>query len=129
MAERVLRNSEYVKAIGRGELLGLKCNDCGAIMATPKQLCSQCHSENLAITKLSGRGKIGPFTIIHVPPPKYERLAPYAVAAIYLEEGSGVTARLVDADLSKLAIGKPVEMDYVDWGTGDFELVFRPANG
>lgn len=127
MVERVLTHQEYLKAIGRGELLGLKCHDCGAIMAVPKQICISCRGGNLSIAKLSGRGTIAAYTVIRMPPPKFERECPYAVADIHLEEGSGVTARLVDAEVDKVAIGQKVQMDYVDTGAGDVELVFRPA--
>ena len=127
MAERILTHRDYLKAIGRGELLGLKCNDCGSIMGVPKQICINCHSGNLSVVKLSGRGTIATYTIIRVSGPKFERETPFAAADIYLEEGSGVTARLVDADLDKVFIGQKVKMDYVDRGTGDIELVFRPV--
>ena len=127
MANRVLNYDKYMEAVGKGELLGLKCNDCGAIMATPRQLCANCKGENLSTINLSGRGTIATYTIISVPPPKFERYAPYAIAQIHLEEGSGVTARLVDVDLEKVSIGQKVKKDCVDRGGGDIELVFRPA--
>ena len=125
MAGRALKHREWVEGIKNGELLGLRCNDCGEIMATPKRLCLGGHKGNLSLFKFSGRGKIRSYTIIRVPPPKFDREAPYAIADIELDEGSGLTARLVDTNLDKLAIGQPVEMDCVGWGAGDFELVFR----
>ena len=127
MIGRVLAHHQYIGAIAKGELLGLKCNDCGKVIGTPKQLCSKCQGGNLSIVTLSGRGSVAGFTVVNVPAPKFEQYAPFAVAHINLEENAKITARLIDIDPEKVEIGLKVEMDYVDRGGADIELVFRPV--
>ena len=72
--------------------------------------------------KLSGKGKIVSYTIIHDGPEVFKTQIPYVMAIIELDEGPRVTAQIVEASLPddgtegseqnqkhpELAIGSPV---------------------
>jgi hypothetical protein len=59
--------------------------------------------------KLSGKGEIVTYTIIHVAPENFEEQVPYPVAIIQLDEGPRVTAQIVDCPIEKVKIGMRVE--------------------
>ncbi len=63
-------------------------------------------------TKLSGKGEIFSYTIIHVAPKNFEKQVPYAVAIIRLDEGPRLTAQIVDTPLEEIKIGMRVESTF-----------------
>ena len=63
-------------------------------------------------TKLSGKGKVVTFTIIHVGPEAFEEQIPYPIAIIKLDEGPMITAQIVDCDINEVKIGMRVESTF-----------------
>ena len=61
---------------------------------TMQKVCSNCHSEDMAIVMLSRNGKIRSFTVIYTNAEGFT--PPYIVSLIELEEGPWVTANIVD---------------------------------
>jgi len=105
--------AEFFNNLKEGKLLGLKCNDCGAITCPPKNSCNKCGSRNLERVFLSGRGAIKTYTVTYVAPTGYEKEAPYVVALVELEEGPWIAGRLdVDPKIAeeKDLIGKRVSV-------------------
>lgn len=62
--------------------------------------------------KLSGKGKIVTYTIIHVAPEQFEGQAPYPIAVIQLDEGPRITAQIVDCDVDDIKIGMKVKSTF-----------------
>ncbi len=56
--EYKLTCKEYSESLKKDVLLGLKCNECGAINVPPKMVCGQCTSTDMEVVALSGRGSI-----------------------------------------------------------------------
>jgi len=83
--------------------------------------------------KLSGKGEIVTYSIIHVGPEDFEEQVPYPVAVIQLEEGPKITAQIVDCSLDDLHIGMKVESEFrkiqQDGSTGAiyYGYKFRPV--
>jgi uncharacterized OB-fold protein len=92
-----------------------RCEDCGAHVFYPRGLCSHCGSRELRWSKVSGRGRIYAFTIVHRPThPAFRPDAPYVVAIVELEEGCRMMTNIVGipADPIHVKIGLPVEVVY-----------------
>ncbi len=103
---------EYHKALMKNTLLGLKCNNCGAVTCPPQMSCINCSSYDLEVTQLSGKGKITTFTTIFIAPEGRETEAPYTVVLVELEEGPWIMGTLYDTDpqmANMEIIGKQVE--------------------
>lgn len=49
----------------RGELLVQRCPECGHNVWTPQLACNRCLNESLQWTRVSGRGTIYSFTVMH----------------------------------------------------------------
>ncbi len=63
-------------------------------------------------TKLSGKGEVITFSIIHVAPEDFEEQVPYPIAIVKLDEGPQVTGQIVDCELSDVKIGMKVEATF-----------------
>lgn len=85
-----------------------KCRNCSGLFFPPRLICSKCGEREFENLPLSGRGTIGTFTIIRIPPSGFEDLAPYALGIVDLEEGCRVMGQITDCDPEKLKIGDPV---------------------
>lgn len=62
--------------------------------------------------KLSGRGEVISYTIIHVGPEDFEEQVPYPIAIIQLEEGPRITGQIVDCEPDDVKIGMKVESTF-----------------
>lgn len=60
--------------------------------------------------RLSGKGTILSYTIIHVSANQFKMLSPYAVAIIETDEGARITAMITDTNFEDLKIGARVEL-------------------
>lgn len=111
----------------RGELLAQTCLDCGLVRWPPASHCPQCLSAKHEWRRLSGRGKIHSFIIVH----KSQHPAfwgdPFDVAIVELDEGPRLHTNVIDVDLAALRIGMPVEVVF-DKQNDEITLPkFRPA--
>lgn len=62
--------------------------------------------------KLSGKGEVVSYSIIHVAPEDFEEQVPYPIAIIKLEEGPQVTAQIVDCNIDDVKVGMKVESTF-----------------
>lgn len=62
--------------------------------------------------KLSGKGKVVTYTVIHVAPEQFEGQAPYPIGIIQLDEGPRITAQIVDCDIKDVKIGMKVRSTF-----------------
>jgi uncharacterized OB-fold protein len=86
------------------------CDECGATIFPPRDICPSCAHDKQHWTDLSGRGEVYSYTTMHNAPAGFEEYSPYTVALVRLAEGPMVTAQLTDVDAGEVFIGMPVEM-------------------
>ena len=94
-----------------GTLLGVQCQSCGAVSATPKRACSGCGSREMAAIELPERGTVYSETRINVPPEDFD--GTYQVGVVGLGE-TRLLARLrgaVDIGETVMFTGTIVEGD------------------
>jgi uncharacterized OB-fold protein len=116
-------------------LVGSKCTSCGLVYLGARMGCSRCLStEPLEEVKLSDRGELHVFSIVHQSAPGIP--TPYVAAIVDLPEGVSVRCNIegVEPDPKNLKFGMPVEMYtetvHVDKeGNEIIAFKFRPANG
>jgi uncharacterized OB-fold protein len=95
----------------RYTLKGVQCGNCQSILFPSRTLCPKCrHASYGKLTpyKLSGKGVVEQFTVVHAPPAGFELQAPYLLALVRLEEGPRVTAQIVDTKADAIDVGTPV---------------------
>jgi uncharacterized OB-fold protein len=108
-----------------------RCDDCGRWHHPPRPMCPSCWSWHVTATPVSGHGTVHLLIKLHQGPPASGvdyTAGPYPVATIELEEQQGLryTSTIVDGPVDELAIGMPVELDWIDRDGAPFP-VFRPA--
>jgi len=120
MAERPLPirdelNRAYWDGAQQGELVILRCRECGTYVHPPRATCSKCRYEALEPTPVSGRGTVYSWSVMHsTGNPGFEDKIPYAVLVVELDEQENLITigNLVGADPSQLAIGTPLEVAF-----------------
>lgn len=100
-------------------LLGMRCQDCGTVMAGRRYACSTCISRNLASARFGPGGVLYSFTHVHVSPVRSE---PYTIGYVDLDGGVRVLA-LADVDPASLACDLRVDLVL-----GESDWFVRPAN-
>ncbi len=120
----------YWEAAQKGELRMQKCLDCGHVRFPPAILCARCLSERVEWVKLSGRGKVFTWIVIHQSQhPAFNTDTPYNVAIIELDEGPRLHTNIVGCKNDDIHIGMPVEAVF-DRVNDEVTLVkFRPVGG
>jgi uncharacterized OB-fold protein len=101
---------DYVRGYSDdGKLRGFRCPSCAQITATWGLACARCGHIGLEETELTPRGKIGAFTVLHVPGDDFLNDAPYAYVVVELDGGGRITGWMpsVHGD-SELSIGERV---------------------
>ncbi|MBW9220979.1 Zn-ribbon domain-containing OB-fold protein [Methanothermococcus sp. SCGC AD-155-M21] len=90
-------------------LIGTRCKTCGRVYFPSRNVCPYCRRKGkLEEYKLGGKGKVYTYSVIHAPPKDFEKVSPYVIAIVELEEGPKITAQL-DCDINEVYIGMPVE--------------------
>ncbi|MBX8635556.1 MAG: Zn-ribbon domain-containing OB-fold protein [Thermoplasmata archaeon] len=120
----------------RYTLLGSSCGNCNETFFPPRAICPKCRRKSVGkITprKLSGKGKVYSYTLVHEPMPDFTLMRPYIMAIVEMEEGVRVTSQIVDCREEDVRIGMKVEAIFRRLGEeGSAGIIrygykFRPA--
>src|SRR3989442_6963922 len=85
----------------RYNLIGTKCGSCGKVAFPPRAVCPRCGRRSVGKMermKLSGRGKVFTFTIVHDAPKDFDMMKPYVLAIVAMEEGLRMTSQIIDVE-------------------------------
>lgn len=120
--------AEYWKAASDGRLLFQQCPSCDHRQFYPRALCTSC-GETPRYVEASGRGVVHTFTVIRQNYARpFNRLAPYVVAMIELEEGPRMMTNIVDCEVEDVQVGMQVEV-VMQMAAEDVAVPFwRPAS-
>jgi uncharacterized OB-fold protein len=98
----------------RGELVFLRCTDCGTYVHPPAPVCPSCLGRSLKPEPVSGKGSVLTFTVNHqewnptVP-------VPYVIAVVEMDEQPGLrlTTNIVDCPPDDVKIGMRVAVKFL----------------
>ncbi len=98
----------YWEAARRGELRIQECPACGHRQFYPRLLCTECGGTPEWMAA-SGRGTVHTFTVVrkNLAPP-FDRLTPYVVAVVELDEGPRMMGNVTHCDPDRVRIGMAV---------------------
>ena len=105
-----------------------RCVACGTLRHPPLPACGHCGSLEWDTVEASGRGTLYSYVVVHYPQVRAFEY-PLAIGLVELEEGTRVVANLGGTEPGAIAIGAPLQAQFVDY---DEELslpVFVPASG
>jgi uncharacterized OB-fold protein len=96
---------QFYEYISQGKLMGGKCKKCGKIHLPPRPLCDRCFSKDFEWIQIQPKGKLLTYTIIHVAPPQFQQMAPYAVGIIQLENDLKIPGMIKEVTTEQIKIG------------------------
>lgn len=110
------------------ELRMQKCLKCGKFHYPASMICPHCHHLESEWVKLSGKGQVYSFIVVHRQyHPGFAKDIPYTVAIIETEEGTRLLSNVIGCQPEEVRIGMPVEVVFEDI-TKEFTLPkFKPA--
>ncbi len=123
-------NGVFWDAAGAGRLVAQRCGACGRLRHPPRPMCPECHSLEVEVAELSGRGTVYSYAILHHPQhPAFDY--PVLVALVDLDEGVRIVSNLVGIEPARIEIGMIVEVEFEARGDDDAAAVpvFRPVAG
>ncbi len=114
-------------------VLAGRCGNCGKYFLPSRVICLNCGRQEIEPARLSGKGTLYSYTIVHQPLPNALVKPPYAIAIVTMEEGCQARGVVTDGH-DKLKIDMPMEMYFEVMKTDDEgnELLadkFRAATG
>ena len=100
------------------ELHTQRCSDCERLRHLPTPMCPSCHSVNYEWHKVSGRGRVYSYVIVHHPVHRAigeREQTPYNVCLIELEEQEGlrIVSNVLNVAPEEMAIDMPVEVTFM----------------
>ena len=107
----------FWEATKRHELVIQRCNQCDSWVFYPRERCPECMAglSHLEWTRVSGKGRLHTFTIVHQPGNNtFLDDAPYAFVIIQLDEGPRMPGSMVNVDPHELKVDMPVEAVFDD---------------
>jgi uncharacterized OB-fold protein len=120
-------SAPFWDAAFRGELRMQQCAACGHIRFPPALLCARCLSDGSEWVRLSGRGTVYSWIVVHQSQhPAFNADVPYNVAIIELEEGPRLHTNVIECANERIHIGMPVEVAFVKVSDDTALVKFRP---
>jgi uncharacterized OB-fold protein len=101
----------------RRELMIQRCTGCGTHRHLPTPVCWKCRSFAHDWVRVSGRGTVFTYAIVHRAfLPELASQVPYTVVIVALDDAPGVrlVSNLVGAEATELRVGLPVEVVFED---------------
>jgi uncharacterized OB-fold protein len=109
------------------ELRVQRCTACGRFRWPPRGFCPSCFSWEHEWTRLSGRGSVYSFVVVHhAVSPAFKDEAPYVVAMIALDgtdDEVQLTSNVVECPWEAVKVGMSVEVVFDDAGLPKFRPV------
>ncbi len=127
LQQRASKVSKFWESIREGRLTGTRCDKCDKTYCPPRNVCPSCLSDGVQWIELTGRGSILTFTVISAPPSDFEKLAPYVVVIVKLDDGPQLTGMLVGVPPEMVEIGMRVEAISEAISENRFVYRFKPT--
>lgn len=80
----------------RYNLIGTRCTTCGRYFFPPRTFCPDCRrAGNIVDYQFKGNGTVVTYTVIRTASEQFEKMTPYVLAIVKLDEGPQTTAQIV----------------------------------
>ena len=132
MTEYTFSTNEFYAVLAEEKLVGSKCKKCGYVHFPPRQICSECFSEEMEPLEFSGKGTLEAYTIVHIASTAmieagYGRKNPHCAGIVRLEEGPTISAQILGVDVlapETIKIGTPLQAVFIKRGNEDEQKTY-----
>ncbi len=126
MAQPPLTAASFNQFLAEHRLMAARCRRCAVLYLPPRALCPGCGGEDLEWCELAGKGRLLAYTLVYAAPQQlaaegYGRGNPYCVGVVQVDEGPGISARILGVDTQRpeeIRIGTPVQVAFIEPGEG-----------
>ncbi|MDE0693333.1 MAG: Zn-ribbon domain-containing OB-fold protein [Gammaproteobacteria bacterium] len=123
-------SAPFWDALKERRLMLQKCAVCGAISHPPRAKCGSCGAMEFVWQASEGVGEVHSYVITHqAVHPALTGYTPFATVEVALAEGVRMTSNLIDTPPEQVAIGQPVQVEFMDVGEGVVLPMFRRQQG
>lgn len=109
-----------------GKLLLQRCAACGTWRHPPSPVCSTCLSDAHRWVPSSGCGTVYTFVVVREGRRGWDKMVPYVLAVVELEEGPRILSNIVNTAPETVAIGMPVAVAFEELDGTTRLPVFEP---
>src|SRR5712664_1500805 len=103
---------EFYRDCIERKLMAVSGTRCRQAVVHPRALCSNCRHSRVECVELSQKGKLVTYTIVHVSPPQFKHMTPYAVGIVEMPEGVKIPSIIRTSRPEDLKIGMQLEADF-----------------
>lgn len=89
-----------------------KCKKCGKVYFPHRLICRECKGREFETIKLSDKGKLLTYTVIHTPASQFKDMSPFALGICTFPEGINVTAQIVDITFEQIKTGMELQVEF-----------------
>jgi len=111
-AEEPFTIEQFYKFVAQGKLMAGKCLKCGRIHLPPRPLCNRCFSEEFTWVSVPSKGRLLTYTIVHIAPPQFYSIAPYAVGIVQISKDLRIPGMILGVAQENLKIGMHLTIDF-----------------
>lgn len=105
-------------ATAEGRFTLQRCTNCSSVVWWPRAICPKCSGFDLEWFDATGNGTVYSYSVVHRSVGAWNKVTPYVVAYVELEEGPRVMTNIVDCDPDAVAVGADVTVVWHDTGEG-----------
>lgn len=111
----------------------MRCSECGNVAYPPRARCGKCGSSKFENYRLPEKGELLTFTVVRNPPKGFEKMPPYIIGVVKLEDGTVITSQITDVEPEEVSVGIKVEavfrkvVEDGDSGIIQYAIKFRPV--
>lgn len=109
-------------------LVAPRCGDCGTFRLPPTPFCPECQSRAVDWARLSGRGFVYSFAVVHGFPGLPDVTLVPAVVELPDAPGARLVSNVIGVEADDVRIGLPLVVDFHPVSDGWLLPVFRPAD-
>ncbi len=103
----------FLESANKGALSAQQCTACGRNQLPPKARCQRCGGVAMRWLRLSGRGALVSYAVLHRgPTAEFGQRVPYVYGVVELEEGPRIVTNIL-ADPATLSVGQVVGAVFV----------------
>jgi uncharacterized OB-fold protein len=96
----------------RYRLEASRCTKCEKVSYPARNLCPSCRGRESETVRLSRKGKVVTWTVVHAPPADLAMQAPYAMALIETPEGARLMLQVADCNPSVIKPNMEVALEF-----------------
>jgi uncharacterized OB-fold protein len=119
--------ARFLASLKGSKIETTKCNKCGTVQWPPRSVCAKCLSLELSWTELPTTGTIAAFSQSYIGLVEGEE-PPILVAAVELDNGLRLLARISKARFEELKVGARVKLSKTALVNGKPYWTFEPTD-